>query len=205
MATEDAQKVVDILNKGFEKAKMPKIDVSDFMEQIDYVAEKFTKALGAINNIDTSALKNIETSLEHISDVIDEIAPKVGKNIEKGVKSAIMSVSQLDSVLGELGESVERVGEALNFDVEGDVKKQGAALKKLKAEYEELENERIAAVKAGDREDANHWLKRQEAMVKFVRTYEAYMSGLKNKKDVKKEMEFWKHLLQSLCSIHPLM
>lgn len=187
MAKEDAQKVVDILNKGFEKAKMPKIDVSDFMDQIDYVAEKFTKALALINNIDTSALKNIEASLEHISDVIDEIAPKVGKNIEKGMKSAVLSVNQLDSVLGELGDTAERVGDALNFEIEGDVKKQGAALKKLKAEYEELENERIAAVKSGDREDAKHWLKRQEAMVKFVRTYESYMSGLKNKKDVKKE------------------
>lgn len=178
MAVENAQKVVDIFNQAFEKVNMPKIDVSALQSDLDNVAKSFTEALAKINNIDTSAFKGIETTLEHISDTLDDIAPKVGQNVTKATKSAVLSVEKLDKMLAKTGESIKDVESALNFTGKGKrgLAKTGSVelgtVITLYKELNALEAKRQELRKAGSNEDEKQWLARTQSMVKFVSAYE---------------------------------
>jgi hypothetical protein len=179
MAKADAEKYVKMLNQVFAKVEMPDIGVEDLKDRFDKVADSFTKAVASLHNIDISSLKNIEGSLDHIATQVDKIVDKVGKGVPKATKSTILSVKQLDNVLGKLGDSTKDIEGALNFSVEGDVKKQSAALRKLSNEIEELDANRIQAERNGAAEDAQNWIKRQQAMTKYVRVYDEYIKGVK--------------------------
>lgn len=166
MAKADAEKYVKMFNQVFGKVKMPDIGVEDLKEQFDQVAESFTKAIASLHNIDISALKNIEGSLDHIVTQVDKIVDKVGKGVPNAAKSAVLSVKQLDDILGKLGESAKDVEGSLNFSIEGDAKKQSAALRKISNELQKLEEDGA--------KDAQSWLKRQQTIVKYVQAYESY-------------------------------
>jgi hypothetical protein len=187
MTEEEAKRQVELLNKVFEKAKMPTIKVDDLKNSFDQIARSFEQALAALNNIDTSALKGIETSLDHISDQVDQIVDKIGNGVKKSVNGAVASVKMLDKALGSLGDPRKQISEALNFSNDGSGKARINVVKKLKEEYMDFAKAQIKAQKAGEPEDPMNWFKRQEAMVKYVRAYEDYYNGLKDKKDVHKD------------------
>lgn len=123
MAKEEAEKFATLFNKVLYKAKLPQIGVDDLIKDFDKVAYSIEKAIGLINNIDTSALKGIETSLNHIStqvdkivDKMDSIKPKEGvfDNFKKEAKDAegqlddlIEKKDQLESGKGKTSKSVK--------------------------------------------------------------------------------------------------
>ena len=187
LVEEEANKYVSIFNKILSKAKLPDIGIGDLRDSFDAVSERITHALGLINNIDVSALKGIEVSIEHISNQIDKIVDKVGKGVQKSTQGAIASVAQLDKVLGKIGDSAAEIDDALNFSNDGGAKKQTNVLRQLAEEWNNLEAARIKSAKEGTAEDVQSWFKRQQAMVKYVRAYEDYYDSLKNKKNANKE------------------
>lgn len=81
---------VSLLNKVFEKVKMPSINVDDIRNSIAKVQEDFEKAIASINNIDTSVFKGIETSLNHISQTVDRIADKMSEVKSAGKDTKIL-------------------------------------------------------------------------------------------------------------------
>lgn len=85
MAEAEAKKIVDEFNKILKKAELPEIGVDELKNSFDEVSKSITKAIGLINNIDTSVLKSIGVTLDNISDTIDGIADKMGAvKIDKG-------------------------------------------------------------------------------------------------------------------------
>ena len=78
MAKEEAEKVVGLFNKVLAKAKLPDIGIEDLNKNFEQVSYSIEKAIGLINNIDTSVLKGIETSVDRIADTVDRIADKIG-------------------------------------------------------------------------------------------------------------------------------
>lgn len=183
MIEAEAEKYVAIFNKIFAKAELPEIGLDDLREDLDGVAAGIEKALSLINNIDTSALKGIEDTLDNISDQLDTITSKIGKNVQKSTKSAIASVSKLDEALSKIGDSTKDIEDVLKFEGTGDARKQSRELNKLSEEWEKLEDARIESVKAGTTEDIQNWVKRQQAMIKFVRAYKSYAKIVKNPKE----------------------
>lgn len=187
LAAEEAERYVKMFNQVFAKAQLPDIGLDDLRNGFDKVAESFSHALGLINNIDTSALKGIETTLDHISDQVDVIATKVGRGIQQGANGAVASVAKLDAALSKVGDSAKEIEDALNFSNDGGAKKQLNVLKKISDEWKELETNRIEANRAGKDEDIQNWVKRQRVMAKYVRAYEDYVGKLKNKNNANKE------------------
>ena len=78
MAKEEAEKIVGLFNEVLAKAKLPDIGIEDLNKNFEQVSYNIEKAIGLINNIDTSVLKGIETSVDRIADTVDRIADKVG-------------------------------------------------------------------------------------------------------------------------------
>lgn len=183
MIEAEAEKYVEIFNKIFTKAELPEIGLDDLRNNLDDVAAGIEKALSLINNVDTSALKGIETELEGISNKLETIGNKIGNNVRKSTNSAIASVSKLDEVLSKIGDSTKDIEDVLKFEGTGDAKKQSRELNKLSEEWKKLEDARIESVNANTKEDAQNWVKRQQAMVKFVRAYESYAKIAKKPKE----------------------
>lgn len=178
-----ARDVVDQLNKAFKKAKLPTITFEELEENLDEVTERFKQAFATINNIDTSALKGIETTLDHISTQVDQIVDKVGTGVQKAARKGIMGVEELDRTLQKLG-GTKSIEEALSFSNKGGPKTQINAIKELGKEYSELTKEIEAMKTAGETVGDDLLVKQQELMVKYVRAYDEYMSRFAGKKKI---------------------
>ena len=110
-----AEKYVAEFNKVFAKAKMPTIDTDKLINDFNEISEAMTKAVGLINNIDTSVLKGIEITADRIADTVDKIATKVGaikvddkaaKGLENGFKRAGKAADDLTSKVAGIGDNI---------------------------------------------------------------------------------------------------
>lgn len=210
MAEVEAQKFVEIFNKVLSKAKLPEIGVQDLRKNFEQVSQSIEKAVGLINNIDTSVLKGIETTLERVADRVDiiadkmnDIGPKKGSmdNLTKEIKEAEDELAKL----AKQKEAIERSSRAKSFNKEeGSIlsaitrltkngkivksKSQGL-LKSLnyKAPKNSVDlNERMADVQQ-EYNGAKTWEQQYAALLKYKKLYDSYISH-----DIKLPDEFAK-------------
>lgn len=165
IAESEAKKYVEVINKVLTKAKLPNIGVDDLLNGFDKVTESITRAIGLINNIDTSALKGIETSLEHIAGQVDKIVGAVDAGLQKVEKGAAKSVQALDKELAKLGDSYSEIQKTLNYESKGSVDKRLETLRDLYKDLNEILKDNDAS-----------WSDKQQAGLKFIKAYESYYS-----------------------------
>ena len=183
LAEAEAQKILDMFN---EKLNL-QLNVEQFKKDAAGVKKIIENALASLNNIDTSALKKIEDTLEGIAETTSKIfdhmeqnADKAFKNIgqgaQKAAKKTIASVSKIDAELAKLGGNFTEVQNVLDFEITGSADKQLKALR--------LEQEKLNRAMSGD-----NWLEQQKALVRFMKAYESYQAKVKgNEKKIPKEL-----------------
>lgn len=156
LAEAEAQKILDMFNE--------KLNIQLNVEQVKKDAEAVKKiienALASINNIDTSALRGIEDTLDRIATTTDNIAKKMGKGIKTAVDSGIASINKLDDTIRDLKGDLSSIDDAFNFDIKDDASQQLKYLTKL-------QNNLNKALQEGS------WLEQQKALVKYAKAYEA--------------------------------
>lgn len=163
LAEAEAQKILDMFNE--------KLNIQLNVEQVRKDAEAVKKiietALASINNIDTSALRGIEDTLEGIAKTTKDIFDKMGSSAQKASKQTIASVAIIDKALEKLGGNFASVQEALDFEIKGSAEKQLEAVRK--------EQERLNEALKGD-----DWVKKHEALVRYTKAFEIYQDKVKN-------------------------
>lgn len=122
----------------------------------------------AISNIDSSAFKGIETSLNNIADKFDNVINSFDSGIKKASKGALASVSVIDKAIGKLGNSYSKIQETLDFKSKGTIDKRLETLHNMKQELQTSL-------------DSKDWIKRQESIIKYTRAYEDYYNRLPKK------------------------
>ena len=156
LAEAEAQKILDMFNE--------KLNIQLNVEQVKKDAEAVKKiietALASINNIDTSALRGIEDTLERIATTTDDIAKKMGKGIKSAVDGGIASINKLDEEIKDLKGDLSGIDDAFNFEIKDDASQQLKYLTKL-------QNNLNKALQEGS------WLEQQKALVKYAKAYEA--------------------------------
>lgn len=182
LAEAEAQKILDMFN---DKLNL-QLNVEQFKKDAEGVKKIIETALASLNNIDTSALKKIEDTLDNIADTTGKIFNQIEKNAnqafnnigqgaQKAAKKTIASVSKIDAELAKLGGNFTEIQGVLDFEITGSAEKQ---LKTLR-----LEQEKLNQAMAGD-----NWLEQQKAMVRYMKAYETYHAKVtaKNKNNEKK-------------------
>lgn len=183
LAEAEAQKILDMFN---EKLNL-QLNVEQFKKDAEGVKKIIENALASLNNIDTSALKKIEDTLDNIADTtgkifnqMEENANKafnnIGQGAQKAAKKTIASVSKIDAELAKLGGNFTEVQNVLDFEITGSADKQLKALR--------LEQEKLNQAMSGD-----NWIEQQKALVRFMKAYESYQVKVKhNEKKIPKEL-----------------
>ena len=156
LAEAEAQKILDMFN---EKLNI-QLNVGQVKKDAEAVKKIIETALASINNIDTSALRGIEDTLESIATTTESIAKKMGKGIKTAVDSGIASINKLDDEIKDLKGDLSSIDDAFNFDIKDDATQQLKNLTKL-------QNNLNKALREGS------WLEQQKALVKYAKAYEA--------------------------------
>ena len=181
LAEAEAQKILDMFNE--------KLNIQLNVEQVKKDAEAVKKiietALASINNIDTSALRGIEDTLEGIATTTEKIFNKIDgnaqnafNNIEQGAKkaskSAIKSVSQVEAALRRVGKGTDAFKDIQNtvrgkFEIK-DTKNKTYTEQEARQVVLNLEQQRKSV-----RENPNAtWEQKYATDVKFVDAYKGY-------------------------------
>lgn len=192
-AEVNAKKLAEIFNKAFTKASMPEIGFEDIIDNIDAMTSKFEEALGKINNIDTSALGNIEMAINSIGETTNKIFDKLdngvqtaGNNIKKNANIIIKSISEIKTAAAKLdNESLNSIQETLNYNGKETKGKQLKDIESLMAER--------TAVDAQGNHTFNQlpWEEQYKWFVKYTVAYQNYQK-IAPKKDFENLPEKYK-------------
>ena len=192
-AEVNAKKLAEIFNKAFTKASMPEIGFEDIINNIDAMTSKFEEALGKINNIDTSALGNIERVINSIGETTNKIFDKLdsgvqtaGNNIKKNANIITKSISEIKTAAAKLdNESLNSIQETLNYNGKDTKGKQLKDIESLMAER--------TAVDAQGNHTFNQlpWEEQYKWFVKYTAAYQNYQK-IAPKKDFEDLPETYK-------------
>ena len=178
LAEAEAQKVLDMFN---EKLNL-QLNVDQVRKDAEAVKKIIETALASINNIDTSALKGIEDTLNGIATTTEKIFDKIGSNaqnafnnIEQGAKKAskgaIKSVGQVEAALKRVGKGTDAFKDIQNT-VRGKFEIKNKPYTKQEAQQVIGD---IAQQRKAVRENPNAtWEQKYAADIKFVDAYKGY-------------------------------
>ena len=192
-AEVNAKKLAEIFNKAFTKASMPEIGFEDIINDTDAMTSKFEEALGKINNIDTSALGNIERVINSIGETTDKIFDKLdskvqtaGNNIEKSANTITKSISKIKTAAAKLdNESLNSIQETLNYNGKETKGKQLKDLNNLMSERTAVDAQGNQVFKQLPWEEQYKWF------VKYTAAYQNYQK-IAPKKDFEDLPETYK-------------
>ena len=188
LAKEEAQKILDIFNKKFAEANIPiNINLDDLQKNLAKVEENITKALASLNNIDTSALKGIETTLEDIANTTNKIFKKMGDqtqrtfdSIGKGAKNAakktIKSVGEIEAALARVNAGKKKgKTEAFKF-IEEAVNGKGVRVttRTKEADAKQIMNKIISQREQVYNSKNSTWEQKYAADISFADSYKIF-------------------------------
>ena len=192
------QECVDLLNKAFEKAKMPIINIDDFHSDLAKVKRDFEQAIASMNGLKIDVFDDVLSELQAIQKQVKEIASNKGglklideENLQKvmkdiaritnavtkGMSPYVKSVKQIDDAIARARVSAEDIQEAFNFTLEGKRKD------KVVDELDKIYKKYMHLIKP---ETKSTWEEQYIWMTKFTKAYEVYLSKLGKKETADK-------------------